>query len=132
MLCRFALTGILAFGAVGCTIVRVTVGSEISEEAMSEIVPGTSNEADVLRIFGAPNHVVRHDEGDVFIYEVMERRTKTLNIEESLITNFQIFTYTTTDEREDRLIVLFDPDGTVESFGYMDGIPEEGDDEPED
>jgi outer membrane protein assembly factor BamE (lipoprotein component of BamABCDE complex) len=130
MLARFAMLALLG-GLGGCTIVNVSVGSEIDENAMKQILPGESQEADVLRVFGAPNQVVRQDAGDMFVYEVVKRQTKTLAIEEPLITNFNIFTYTTTEEREDRLIVLFDSEGIVESFGFLDGIPEP-DDEPKD
>jgi hypothetical protein len=130
MLGRLALGAIALALMAGCTISHVSIGSPIEEKSMEEIRPGESHEADVLRVFGAPNRIVRHHEGDMFIYEFVKRVTRTIHIEEPVITGFQIFSYSSSDEREDRLIVLFTEEGLVESFGYMDGIPER-EDEPD-
>jgi hypothetical protein len=132
MLTRLA-PGALALALLtGCTISHVSIGSPIDEASMQDISPGESDEADVLRVFGAPNRIVRHAEGDMFIYEFVKRVTRTIHIEEPVITGFELFSYSSSDEREDRLIVLFTEEGLVESFGYTDGIPErEDEDEPD-
>ena len=80
--------------------------------------------AEVLSQLGAPNRIVRGPSGEVFIYRFLRRNSDTFLIEEPVITDIQLFSYSVTQEREDRLVVLFDETGTVLSFGERRGTPD--------
>jgi hypothetical protein len=108
----------------GCAISRVQIGSPLQADPAESIKPEFTNMATVLERFGAPNRVLRHGQGDVFIYHFKRRHTDTFTLEEPVITNLEIFTYSTVKEKEDRLVVLFDRKGVVESYGYLQGTAE--------
>ncbi|MCU0724431.1 MAG: hypothetical protein MUE73_01375 [Planctomycetes bacterium] len=108
----------------GCRIVRDTRGSPLLADAEQRIVAGRSTMDDILREFGAPDRILREAPGDLFIYRFAKVHTDALLIEEPVITNLEIFSYTESDAREDRLVVLFDRAGRVTNFGVLRGTPE--------
>ena len=99
-------------------ITRVYLGTPIETDPGSAIAVGITTEQEVLRTFGAPYRVIRHPRGNIFIFRFLRRNTNTFTLEEPLITNFQLFSYSVVKEREDRLVILFDDRGIVQSFGY--------------
>ena len=116
-----------ALGALwltGCIISREYVGSPLRADPASEIHAGVTGMADVLLVFGPPERILRHAAGDVFVYRFRRRNAESLVIEEPVITNFQLFSYTRVRDKEDRLVVLFERDGHVRSFGYVRGTTE--------
>ena len=116
---RAALLGV-ALLAAGCRVIRLSVGSELrADPAMLKV--GQSTIAQVLEAFGAPEHIQRQSRGDVFIYRYLRRDTRTVNIEEPVVTNTELYTYTTIREDSDRLVVLFDDQGIVTGYGYQRG-----------
>jgi outer membrane protein assembly factor BamE (lipoprotein component of BamABCDE complex) len=110
----------------GCTIVRVYIGSEIRPDAHAQIFPGKTTKSQILDVFGPPDRIARQAEGDVFVYRFVRRNTDTFKIAEPVITNLELFTYSRVEEKDDRLIVLFDRDGLVESYGYRQGTRDIG------
>jgi outer membrane protein assembly factor BamE (lipoprotein component of BamABCDE complex) len=110
----------------GCTVVRVTVGSPLRDDAAQRLVANETTKAQVLASFGPPDVIVRQLDGDVFIYRYVRRNTSTFTLEEPVITNFTFFTYTRSNERDDRLSILFDERGVVRSFGLRRGTEELG------
>jgi hypothetical protein len=121
---RSGLAALAALGLAACTITRDYIGSPLRADPAQEIHPGSTEIADVLRVFGPPDRILRHTTGEVFVYRFQRRNSETLVIEEPVITNFEIFSYSRTREKEDRLVVLFDRDGHVRSFGFVRGTAE--------
>lgn len=107
----------------GCQIIKVSVGSQLRTDPKI-IQIGQSTMGDVLATFGAPERIQRQSRGDVFIYRYLRRDTRTLTIEEPVITNVELYTYTRIREDSDRLVVLFDDDGIVTAYGYQPGATE--------
>jgi hypothetical protein len=115
----------------GCTMIREYVGTPLRADPAQEISPGTTDMAAVLDVFGPPDRILRHTAGDVFVYRFRRRNSDTFVIEEPVITNLELFSYSRTREKEDRLVVLFEADGRVRSFGYLRGTAElDGEPEP--
>jgi outer membrane protein assembly factor BamE (lipoprotein component of BamABCDE complex) len=121
---RSSRLALAALALTACTITRDYIGSPLRADPAVEIHPGSTDMADVLRTFGAPDRILRHAAGDVFVYRYRRSNTEVLAIEEPVITNTEIFTYSRTREKEDRLVVLFDREGRVRSFGYLHGTAE--------
>lgn len=118
---RLAFIWIVAAALTGCAISRVYRGSPIQGDPEADIAPGSTDRAEILRVFGAPDRIFGRRAGDVFIYRFIRKNSKSLTLEEPVITNFEIFSYTVTEEKEDRLVILFDSRGKVESYGYLRG-----------
>jgi hypothetical protein len=118
-----ALAGALLLGSA-CAITRVYVGTALPTHPTTALTPGVATRADVLRELGAPDQVLRHTNGDVFIYRYNRKNEDVFTIEEPVITDLQLFQYTRVDEREDRLIVIFDAAGVVDAYGYHRGTEE--------
>jgi len=115
---------LVAWLLAACTITRQYVGSPLRADPAREIHPGSTDMSEVLRTFGAPDRILRHAVGDVFVYSYRRSNSESLTIEEPVITNAQIFSYSRTRQKEDRLVVLFDRQGLVRSFGYLRGTAE--------
>jgi len=105
----------------GCAIGRVYRGSPIQGDPKTDIRPGITEQAEILNVFGAPDRIVSRPAGEVFIYRFVRENSRKFAIEEPVITNFVLFSYSVVEEREDRLVILFDPGGIVESYGYLEG-----------
>ena len=121
-LLSFVKTWILFFLLIlasGCTIGRVYVGSELRHNPSERIVPGQTTKSQVLESFGAPDFIQRQHDGDVFTYAYVRRNYSKVAIEEPIITNFTIFTYSNIQEKKDNLVILFDREGTVKNFGFQ-------------
>jgi hypothetical protein len=115
------LISIVAVGLSSCSIGRVYRGSPIQGDPDVDLTPGVTDRAEVLRTFGAPDRIYGRRAGDVFIYRFVRENSRSFTLEEPVITNFELFSYSVVEEREDRLVILFDPDGRVESYGYLRG-----------
>jgi len=109
-----------------CSIVRSTRGSPLRAVPAEHLVVGETTKADVLRIFGPPTGIVRQFDGTLFVYRRAKRHKDTFRLEEPVFTGIEVFSYTRSDTREDRLVVQFDTDGVVRSFGYAEGTRELG------
>jgi hypothetical protein len=118
---KLLLTTILSAALAGCIIGRVYRGSPVQGDPEIEIRAGVTDRADVLRVFGAPDRIVSRPEGDVFIYRFVRENSKQLLIEEPVITNLTIFSYSVSETKEDRLVILFDSEGKAETYGYLKG-----------
>jgi hypothetical protein len=105
---------------------RVTIGSPLRDVSPQELVVGETTKAEVLARFGPPDAIVRQLDGDVFVYRFVRRNSSTLTIEEPVVTDLTLFTYTRSTEKDDRLSILFDARGLVRSFGLRRGTEELG------
>ena len=119
-----ALTILLTTMTCGCMIARVYVGSEIKDDLKDKIAVGSTTKGDILRIYGPPDTVRRQYDGDVFIYRYLRRNSSILDIAEPVITRLTIFSYTRIQQKDDSLVILFDKDGAVKSFGFHRGTSE--------
>ena len=109
-----------ALGLTGCQIIKLSVGSQLRADP-SVIQIGQSTMGEVLATFGAPERIQRQSRGDVFIYRYLRRDTRTLTLEEPVVTDLELYTYTRIREDSDRLVVLFDDKGVVTAYGYQPG-----------
>ena len=117
------LAALLAL-STGCQLGREYVGSELRLEALDRLLNGRSTKGEVLQLFGPPDRILRQYDGDVFIYRYVRRNTASFSIEEPVITNFQIFSWSKEQEKADRLVVLFDRQGIVSAWGLRRGTEE--------
>lgn len=104
-----------------CTIVRVYSGNELPPGYDARIEAGKSSKADVLRELGPPDRLVRQYEGDVFVYAYIRRNENSFELSEPVFTRLLIFSYTKTQEKSDRMVVLFDRNGIVTGVGFRRG-----------
>ena len=107
--------------ASACTIERTYVGNEVSVVPDGRVVVGKTNKAEILELFGPPDRILRQYEGDVFVYAYIRRNSTTFALEDPTITNIMIFTYHKSQEKSDRLVVLFDREGLVTGIGFRRG-----------
>jgi len=123
---RRTLALLLCLTLIGpaCTIGRRYVGSEIREDPFENIVVDRSTRGDVLRHFGPPDRILRQTTGDVFIYRFDQRNSTRLSVEESFVTDLELFTWDKVQEKSDRLVVFFDREGVVSAFGFRRGREE--------
>ena len=106
----------------GCEITRVYVGTPLVIDPATVITIGETTAAEVLQVFGAPDLLERRTKGDVFTYRYIRRNERTITIEEPVITNTELYTYTEVMEDSERLVVLFDRDGVVSGYGFRTGL----------
>lgn len=122
-----ACTSALALALLGaCTIERVSVGSPIAGEPAEWLVAGRTTKPEVLARYGPPDLIARQLDGDLFVWRYLRRNTATFTLEEPVVTNLTLFEYTRSDEKDDRLSVLFDAQGLVKAFGMRRGTQELG------
>ena len=106
--------------AGGCQIVKIYEGAALRADPAS-IEVGVTDMGTVLELFGAPTRIQRQRSGDVFFYRYMRQDSRKLTIEEPVLTNLELYSYTEVREDSESLVVLFDERGLVRGFGYRDG-----------
>jgi len=122
MRCARALATLAALVlASACTLVRTYSGNELPPAIDAQIEAGRSTKADVLRDLGPPDRLVRQYDGDVFVYAYIRRNADTLELSEPVFTGLTLFSYTRTQEKSDRMVVLFDRNGVVTGVGFRRG-----------
>jgi outer membrane protein assembly factor BamE (lipoprotein component of BamABCDE complex) len=122
MRCARALAAALVMAlAPGCTIVRSYVGNELPPLTDAQLVPGRTTKADVLRELGPPDRLVRQYEGEVFVYAYIRRNLSSFDLSEPVFTRLRVFSYTKTQEKSDRMVVLFDRAGVLTAVGFRRG-----------
>lgn len=104
-----------------CTIVRVYSGNELAPALDAKIAAGQSTKAEVLRDLGPPDRLVRQYDGDVFVYAYIRRNVNSFELSEPVFTRLLIFSYTKTQEKSDRMVVMFDRNGIVTGVGFRRG-----------
>jgi outer membrane protein assembly factor BamE (lipoprotein component of BamABCDE complex) len=121
---RLGLLLLLLGCLCGCTIGRRYTGAEIREDPAAHIRIGSTTRAEVLAIFGPPDRILRQTSGDVFVYRFERRNSTSFTLEEPVITNLQIFSWSKVQEKSDLLTVFFDREGRVTGFGHRRGTEE--------
>jgi hypothetical protein len=107
--------------APGCTIGRWYMGSPLGADPREELVVGQTPKSDVLTKLGPPDRILRHKNGDVFVYHHDQRNSSELEIQEPLVTRLTLFQWEKVQDKSDRLMVFFDRVGVVSAFGYRQG-----------
>lgn len=74
-----------------------------------------------MKQLGPPDRLVRQYDGDVFVYAYIRRNEESLELSEPVFTRLLIFSYTRTQEKSDRMVVLFDRNGIVTGVGFRRG-----------
>ncbi len=115
---------LLAGSPWGCSIGRIYVGSEITEELQGKIAVGSTTKSEVLQIYGPPDSVRRQYDGDVFIYRYLRRNSSVLDLADPVVTRMRVFMFTRVQQKDDGLMILFDKDGVVKSYGFRRGTSE--------
>lgn len=116
---------VVLVGALGaCTIGHKCVGNPVRTAPEMQIVIGTTTRADVLRVFGPPDKLMRRPDGDAFLYTQEREESQSFRIREPIILRQDLYAWSDSDARSDRLLILFDRDGRVVSYGYRRGTAE--------
>ncbi len=119
----FILLSILVF-LWGCSIGRVYIGSEIRHDPKEKIKTGSTTKSEILETFGPPDRIQKQYDGDIFVYAYLRKNSSKFTIEEPYITNLTLFQYSRIQQKKDSLVILFDKEGIVKSYGYQKGTPE--------
>jgi hypothetical protein len=114
----------LALGLGSCTIGHKTVGNTVRAAPEVELVIGTTTRSEVLRVFGPPDKLIRRPDGDAFLYVQEREESESFRIREPIILRQDLYSWTDSDSRSDRLLILFDETGTVVSYGFRKGTAE--------
>ncbi|MCP5057022.1 MAG: hypothetical protein GY937_09900 [bacterium] len=129
---RFASLGLVLFLGLSlglgtaCSITRIYRGSPIRAVPDEVLQAGVTNKAQVLQILGPPDRIVRQHDGDAFLYRFVRRNVDALELEEPVFTNITFFSFTRNEQRADLLLVLFDKEGVVASWGIRRSTEEIG------
>ena len=110
--------------ASGCTIGRWYVGSPLRVDPRELLVVGETRKAEVLGQLGPPDRILRQKSGDVFVYRHDQRNSSEFEISEPLFTGLTLFQWEKVQDKSDRLMVFFDTQDVVSSFGYRQGRAE--------
>jgi outer membrane protein assembly factor BamE (lipoprotein component of BamABCDE complex) len=110
--------------ACGCSIGRVYMGSEIRYDPKEKIKIGSTTKSEILETFGPPDRIQKQYDGDIFVYVYLRKNSSKLSIEEPYITHFTFFQYARIQQKKDALVILFDKDGMVKSYGFQRGTSE--------
>lgn len=122
MPCRSALKVALALTLVSaCTIQRAYLGNAVNPMPDGTAVVGQTTKREILEVLGPPDKILRQYDGDVFVYAYVRRNETSITIEEPVITNLTIFSYEKSQEKSDRMVVLFDRSGVLSGFGFRRG-----------
>ena len=111
------LAGLLMASAVACSFTRVYRGTPIRAVPDEVLEAGVTTKGQVLQLLGPPDRIVRQHDGDAFLYQFVRRNVDALELEEPVFTNMTLFSYTRNEQRSDLLLVLFDKEGVVNSWG---------------
>lgn len=115
----------LAGGLTGClAIERTYVGSAVQADPHQAVEIGTSTKPQVLSTFGPPDRILRQRNGDVFVYRYAQRNGFEVRIIEPVFTRIELFRWEKIQQKDDRLMVFFDPAGVVNAFGFRRGREE--------
>lgn len=120
------LIGLLMALGMSCSITRIYRGSPIRADPDQVLTAGTTTKGEVLKLLGPPDRIVRQHDGDAFLYRYVRRNVDALELEEPVFTNLTIFSYTRNEQRADLLLVLFDKEGVVKSWGLRRAAAEIG------
>jgi outer membrane protein assembly factor BamE (lipoprotein component of BamABCDE complex) len=118
---RAAVIALAVALASACTIQRAYLGNQFGEVPEGSAVVGQTTKGEILQLLGPPDRILRQYDGDVFVYAYVRRNSTTLALEEPVITNLMIFTYQKSQEKSDRLVVLFDRGGVLTGYGFRRG-----------
>lgn len=114
----FALLAALLTASVpACSFTRIYRGTPIRVVPDEVLSAGVTSKGQVLQLLGPPDRIVRQHDGDAFLYRFVRRNVDALELEEPVFTNMTIFSYTRNEQRSDLLLVLFDKEGVVNSWG---------------
>ncbi len=119
----FILLSLLIF-LWGCSLGRVYIGSEIRDDPKEKIKTGFTTKSEILETFGPPDRIQKQYDGDIFVYAYLRKNSSKFTIEEPYITNLTLFQYSRIQQKKDSLVILFDKEGIVKSYGYQKGTPE--------
>ena len=119
-----ALTALFIITVCSCRIGRLYIGSEIKDDPRERVVIGATTKSEILKIFGPPYRVQKQYDGDIFVYDYFRKNSTTLTLEEPVFTNITFFEFKRIQQKKDSLVILFDKDGVVKSYGYYRGTTE--------
>ena len=121
-----ALVLVAGLGALlaGCTVGYEHVGNPLRGVPHDAIVRVVTPRADVLRIFGPPDRLIREPGGYAYIYESRFTESRSLTVREPVLLRTDLYSWSETDERSDRLLITFDESGRVLEWGIRRGIDE--------
>ena len=117
------VAALLSLSLAGCVIRRSYIGPEIRIQPKEVLVVGVTTKQDVLHLCGPPDELQGQYDGDVFVYEYSRENFALFTIREPLVLRLNLFTYSRLQDKRDRLVILFDPDGVVKSYALKRDTP---------
>jgi hypothetical protein len=122
-------------------LAREYEGVEIPEARLAQLTPGQTTKGDVLALFGAPYETRRTSYGDLaeraaarFVGDALTLKIDPALYDEVLVYQYRrvnrfavvggFFNYFSSDEKVDRLVLFFGPDGKLITFGFTSGTRE--------
>jgi hypothetical protein len=106
------LVAALACTSLSCVLSQATDGTSISDDQISVLQPGTSTVSDVVRVLGAPDHIIysnlEHDPLFERAFQYKRKRRK------STFFTIILLSGSRSDTNVDNVIVFFDDQGIVE------------------
>ena len=116
---------VIALAALpACSVTRVYKGQEIRIIPQEHLRVGVTTKGDVLRLFGPPSGLSERRDGEVFVYTYERRNAESLEIEEPVFTGIELFSYTRSRRKEDRLMIFFNGADVVKEYGFTRGTRE--------
>ena len=111
----FILVALLMNLICSCTIGRIYMGSEIRNDPKEKIKIGSTTKSEILEAFGPPERIQMQYDGDIFVYAYLRKNSSQLALREPYFTKLSLFQYTRTQQKSDRLAIVFDKGGVVRS-----------------
>ena len=105
MIRLLALLGLLA----GCAIGRGAVNEPLDEAPIDKLIPGQTTALETVELLGAPVDVVQLGRRSAYFYKHTRETTTGIVL--------VVFNMLNQDERQDRIWVFFDEEGTLTHIG---------------
>ncbi|MEK7485432.1 MAG: hypothetical protein AABZ60_13990 [Planctomycetota bacterium] len=111
------------WGLGGCAIGRTYTGSSLPDEAHKTIVFGQTTKSEILNKLGPPQEIFPQKEGFIYLYRYTQINEVTLILQEPVFSQKVLFKYEKSAEKSDSLVVLFNKEGVVQSYGWGKETP---------
>ena len=114
----------LALACSACVIGRNYVGNELRADPNTVLQPGVTTIQQTLELFGAPDRIQRHHNGNILVYRFVRENSSSLHLQDPVVTGVTFFVYTKEQQKANRLTLFFDAKGVLDAYGYTGGVNE--------
>lgn len=111
------------WSVTGCAIGRTYEGSPLPENTPQSLVSGQTTRSDVLQKLGPPQEIFPQKTGYIYLYRYTQTNDFLLILQEPVFSRKVFFKFEKATEKSDSLVILFTPDGIVQSYGWGKDTP---------